>query len=88
MDFSFQVECHAGTLWVNRRDEGYFVDYLDREWELITEEKYAEIGDPDKHVTYELMGIKRSDCSDAFNRWCDMFRRPPRRPQRPLIRLV
>jgi len=51
MDFSFQVECYAGTLWVNRRDEGYFVDYLDREWELITEEKYAEIGDPDKHVT-------------------------------------
>ena len=88
MDFSFEVECYAGTLWVNGREERYFIDYQGREWELITEEKYAEFGDPNKHVTYELMGIKRSDCLDAFTNWYDMFRRPPRRPARPLFRFV
>ncbi len=88
MDFSFEVESYAGTVWVNGRDEGYFVTFHDREWELITEEKYAEHGDPDKHVTYDSIGIKRSDCSEAFDRWYDMFRRPVRRRVPPIMRWV
>lgn len=74
MDCTFQVESFVGTIWVNYRDFKYYIDLEDREWELMTEERFHEIGDETKHVTFECMGIRKSEVNEAVNRACRLFR--------------
>ena len=69
MHCSFFVNAIPGVVRITYRNDAVFVRYADRDWELITEEQFAEHGNDKQHVTYSLLGITPAMVDAAFCRW-------------------